>query len=300
MVESEKDAKAVIRRMRMQPPSSSSSTPQTVQTFNQLIIAAKVDVVAGDAAAKDELQYYRNLLDLKGKPGAMGLARGKSPPTSMPMVPSTIKLPSLTPPPPKKVPKGATTAPQPPVSNQIQERQTDEGLIDMPSKEKRKKVAPKKEVAKKEPVVAKAPPPGAVAPSPTLAAPPTALDKGRQPSRRTVEAEPVHPEPELKPKGSGATIKQQSSEKTRKKSTSSAADNQTKDSHVLTQSDPAKKMAKKPSLKSVQALTNKPPTVVSTMDCVASFDDDEPEMDAAPVFQDDMMGGGYGSDDDSF
>ncbi|RHY50592.1 hypothetical protein DYB38_010543 [Aphanomyces astaci] len=61
-VDSERDAKAVIRRMRMQGCQPDSSTLD-VQSFNQLIVAAKDDVVADDAAAKDELTYYRNLLD---------------------------------------------------------------------------------------------------------------------------------------------------------------------------------------------------------------------------------------------
>ncbi|ETV80122.1 hypothetical protein H257_06505 [Aphanomyces astaci] len=91
-VDSERDAKAVIRRMRMQGRQPDSSTLD-VQSFNQLIVAAKDDVVADDAAAKDELTYYRNLLD-KDKP--------RRPPPSHPptlpsiyLTPSTIKLPSL-------------------------------------------------------------------------------------------------------------------------------------------------------------------------------------------------------------
>ncbi|OQR98649.1 hypothetical protein ACHHYP_08240 [Achlya hypogyna] len=88
-VDSDMDAKAVIRRMRLhqKAPSGPERSDLDVSSFNDLVKAAKSDLAQQEAASKNELEYYRSILEIK-KP----LVRPMELPT-----PSTVKLPSLKP-----------------------------------------------------------------------------------------------------------------------------------------------------------------------------------------------------------
>ncbi|KAH9119829.1 hypothetical protein LEN26_011409 [Aphanomyces euteiches] len=221
-VDSDRDALAVIRRMRLQP----SSRSLNVDSFNQLIVAAKDDVVKATAAAKDELQYYRKILDIDN-------THRRPPQSQQPELKPLTKLPSLAAPPAVKLPQVLVT------SNQQERPLTRE-----------KKAKPK-------------------------AAP-----------RQLQELPPPTEKPRPRPQAqTQAVVKAKAATKQDKKTkvTTPPSNQQV---HVKTQPPPSKT----PSSSSSSSKQSK-------LDCVASFDDDEPELDMAPVWNDHEFTSGYGSDD---
>ncbi|ETW09458.1 hypothetical protein H310_00049 [Aphanomyces invadans] len=359
-VDSDRDAKAVIRRMRMQGRQPDATL--NIQTFHQLIVAAKDDVVADDAAAKDELSYYRNLLDVvKDKP----LLR--RPPTRTTLTPpdmtsSTVKLPSLN--------KGlkdtrtgcTNTSNGTPSLLALQSNQLDRP----PTRSK----ADKSQSRETHSAISNAP-----FIRDTALKPPS--PGGAQFTRASV-TRPVRKQPAKLVKAPGSisaddspqheSLKEssQSTKGSKRQSRRDPSNNRVPDAHEASDSSirralnamagrvgtnnpppkdepmpgdsnaatvlkPIDTASEKKSLRRKKAVKagavadnqqleapsaipssslsfKKPPRDISTspalaksaLDCVDSFDDDEPEIDTAPVWRDDMMtmDNGYGSDDD--
>ncbi|EQC36014.1 hypothetical protein SDRG_06752 [Saprolegnia diclina VS20] len=251
-VETEMDAKAVVRRMRLhqKAPAAPEKTEMDVAGFNELVQAAKSDLMQQESAAKNELEFYRGLLDIKKPRPAIDLSGGAS----------SFKLPSLKPPPK-----------QPPTN---QERPTSSSST---TSSNGRGSAPRK-LATEGPKATLA----AIKPKPSTLKGPLAM---KPPQARL-------PRPSDEPK---ASAKGASHKPTPVPAAGPAKRPQPKTSAVA----PPPKPNNTP-IATTKKVVGRSKKEVSTMDCLATFDDAEPEVDSAPVYSDfDSNNNGYGSDDDN-